>query len=171
MVKSIFDFFPRERNAALFSEPGSRIKFEYTAVHNDDGSMRLEKIGETNLYDYIQSFAQSVDINVIIKRFAAGDTSVLSQRQGMFFDATQIAPKTYADVLNLAIAGENAFNSLPLEEREKYHFSYLAWLEQNAPLGAHEQQKTAPKPEGVQIVDGTPSAPAGAGDSPAVTDT
>lgn len=167
MIKSVFDFFPRERNAGLRSEPGQRVKDEFCAVHADDGSLYLEKIGETNLYEYIQSFAASTDINVIIKRFAAGDTSVLSQRQGMFFDATQIQPKTYAEVLNLAIAGENAFNALPLEEREKYHNSYLTWLEHYAPLAGHEQQRSsAPDVSSVQIVDGSAPQSAGAPDAP-----
>ncbi len=166
MIKSVFDFFPRERNAGFRSEPGQRVKDEFCAVHADDGSLYLEKIGETNLYEYIQSFAASTDINVIIKRFAAGDTSVLSQRQGMFFDATQIQPKTYAEVLNLAIAGENAFNALPLEEREKYHNSYLTWLEHYAPLGASTTEPKASAPDAgvrpVQIVDGAAPSSAGA---------
>lgn len=111
----------------VFSNSGSREKIMYSPVFDENGVMELVESGRENLYDYIQSFKESVDINVILKKYASGDVSALAKSQGSFFDCTGM-PRTYAEMLNTLIAAENTFNSLPVEEREKCGFSFERWL-------------------------------------------
>lgn len=111
----------------IFANPGSRTRDVYTAKVSHEGSIELEKTGEENLYDYIQSFAESCDINTIVKRYANGDVSALSKTQGIYDDLTNY-PKTYAELLNTVIAGEKAFMELPLETRAKFNHDYRQWL-------------------------------------------
>ena len=98
----------------IISNAGSRIKQLYEARVDNQGHIDLVESGTEDLYDYIQSFKESCDINTIVKRFAAGDTDVLARRQATYGDFTEL-PRTYAELLNTVIQGENYFNSLPFE--------------------------------------------------------
>ncbi|QCS37204.1 internal scaffolding protein [Tortoise microvirus 68] len=111
----------------FFTSEGSPIKITYGAVFDNKGRLQLEEKGSENLYDYIQSFAESVDIHVILKKFANGDSTVLSRAQGFYGDVTEF-PTTYADVLNRVIEGENFFNTLPVETRSKFNHSYSEFI-------------------------------------------
>lgn len=106
---------------------GNRNHVLYSAVYDDDGNIQLEESGIEDLYDYIQSFRDSVDINILLRKYQAGDMTALSHRQGVYFDATGM-PRTYMEMLNLVISAEQTFNGLPLEEREKFGFSFEQWL-------------------------------------------
>lgn len=125
------------------ANPGTREKVMYSPVFDENGVMELVESGRENLYDYIQSFKESTDINVILRKYANGDTSALAKTQGSFLDITGM-PTTYAEMLNTLIGAENVFNGLPLEEREKFGFSFERWLA--------ELDKVAPP-----AVDDTPS--------------
>lgn len=111
----------------VMSNPGSRDKQLYKAKVNDQGAVDLVPDGTESLYDYIQSFADSCDINTIVKKYAAGDPDVLSRTQGAFIDATQF-PTTYRELLDSVIAGENYFQSLPLEVRAKFNHNFGEWM-------------------------------------------
>ena len=111
------------------SNPGDPVKVLYSPVFDRKGVMSLEESGRENLYDFIQSHRDSVDIHKILERFASGDVSALQQRSGVFGDFTEM-PKTYADLLNTVIAGERTFDSLPRDVREKFGNSFHQWLAQ-----------------------------------------
>lgn len=121
--------FPTQFDARdrTISNVGDRIKQLYEARVDNNGTVDLVEAGRENLYDYIQSFKDSCDINTIVKRFAAGDTDVLARRQATYGDFTQL-PGTYAELLNTVIQGENYFNSLPLETRAKFNHSFREWM-------------------------------------------
>lgn len=121
--------FPTQFDARdrTISNVGDRIKQLYEARVDNNGAIDLVEAGRENLYDYIQSFKESCDINTIVKRFAAGDTDVLARRQATYGDFTQL-PGTYAELLNTVIQGENYFNSLPLETRAKFNHSFREWM-------------------------------------------
>ena len=91
--------------------------------------MTLKESGKEDLYAFIQSHKDSVDLHKIMDRFNAGDTAVLQKVQGMFGDFSQM-PQTYAGLLNHMIEAEQTFMSLPLETREKFGQSFHAWLAQ-----------------------------------------
>lgn len=106
---------------------GRRSKPVYASSYDDAGRLVLKKTGEEDFYDYIQSHAESVDINVIQAKIAAGDASVLTRRQGVFADFTEM-PSTYAEMLNMVHQAEAAFDSLPLETRQAFDMSMSNWL-------------------------------------------
>lgn len=117
---------------------GSRVKLTYSGHYDEKGRVVLEEVGKLNLYDEIQSHAQSVDIHTLLKRFTNGDPSALSSRQGIFADVTQM-PQTYAEFLNKMITLENGFMSLPADVRAKFGNSFQQFLAESDGTGFAEK--------------------------------
>ena len=116
-----FDFKPWrfKRFREPLSEVGSPIKEVFSSKLDSDGNIVLEKVGEENIYDYIQSFAESVDINSIMARYQNGDVDALNKVQGFFGDFTDV-PDSWVDVLNTVNRGRENFERMPIEFKEKY---------------------------------------------------
>lgn len=112
--KTQYDVRQRRR-----SDPGDPIKVTYSGRYDENGRVILEETGKVNLYDEIQSHADSVNLNLILKRFTEGDTSALSRVQGFYADLTQM-PTNLAESLNQIKIAEETFNALPVEERAKF---------------------------------------------------
>ena len=106
---------------------GSPTHVLLSPIFDDRGVMLLKETGTENLYDYIQSHRDSVDIHKILQRFEEGDVNVLSKVQGQFGDFSDY-PRSYAELLNKVLEGEQSFNQLPLDVREQFGFSYERWL-------------------------------------------
>lgn len=106
---------------------GDRMHKLYGAVYDEQGRIRLEEKGEESLYDHIQSFAESVDIHVLLKRFANGEPDVLSRVQGFYGDFTGL-PTNYAQLLNTVNDGERMFNSLPVEVRAEFGHNFHEFM-------------------------------------------
>lgn len=120
-------YTPHNRIAA---NPGSPVKVLYGGKLDANGRVVLEKKGEENLYDYIQSFRDSVDLNVILARFSNGDVEALNKAQGFYADVTDF-PKNMADALNRINQAEEMFKALPLEIRQKFDCSFEQFLAQS----------------------------------------
>ena len=120
-------YSPRER---IHPCAGSRVKQLYAGRYDANGRVVLEEKGTEDLYAYIQSFADSVDINVILARFSNGDTEALSRAQGFYADVTDF-PTNMADALNRINECEEMFRSLPLEVRQKFDCSFEQFLSQS----------------------------------------
>lgn len=113
-------FFKHDR---VYSNPGNGVVDTYRSVVDKvSGVIELKKSGKYDLYAYIQSHASSVDINTILDRFAAGDTSVLFRREPLFFDATEF-PDSYAAMYQKIIDAQAYFERLPVEVRDKFGHS------------------------------------------------
>lgn len=112
-----------DKCARVYCDSGNAMKKVYKPSVRDDGIVELVEAGQESLYDYIQSWKDSVDINVILARYANGDVDALSKIQGAFGDFTQF-PKTYAEVLNRVNQGKLLFDDLPLALREKYNHDF-----------------------------------------------
>jgi len=123
--------------ARFYSDPGSPIKVKYSPKIDKNGNIELFETGKENLQEYIDSFAEETSIITIIKQCAMGDTSALSKAQGMYGDFTDM-PKTYRDVLQSVIDGENYFDSLPVEVKEKFDNSFQKWF---ATIGSEDWMK------------------------------
>lgn len=110
---------------------GNRFHPTYALGFDDKGRkiLKEKKGGRIDVYAEIQSHAASVDINNIIQRFNNGDISVLDNGKGYFVDLTQF-PKTYAEMIQRMQNAENYFDSLPLEERKRFNFSFEQFLAQ-----------------------------------------
>lgn len=126
MIDKFFKTQYRDRTRFRASH-GDRIHKLYGAVFDDKGRVQLEEKGEESLYDHIQSFAESVDIHVILKRFANGEVDVLSKVQGFYGDFTGL-PTNYAQLLNTVNDGQQFFDSLPVDVRAKFGHSFNEFM-------------------------------------------
>lgn len=90
------------RRDPVFTNSGEKTRKLYKPELLKNGDIELVEDGYENIYDEIQSYKDSVDINVIVARYAHGDTYALQQRSGMYGDFINV-PTSYMDVLNGAI--------------------------------------------------------------------
>lgn len=111
----------------VYADPGDRIKVQYIGQYDDHGNVVLKETGVVDTYALIQSHRDSVDINVLIKRYVNGDTAALERVQGQYLDCTRL-PKSYMDVLNTTIQAEADFMRLPVEIRAKFGHNFAAYL-------------------------------------------
>lgn len=118
----------------VVANPGNPKKEMYHARYDDRGCVELVSDGHDDLYSRIQSYADSVDIHVLLKRFANGDVDALSKTQGIYADVTGM-PKTYAELLNTVNDLERKFMALPVDIREKFGNSFAQYA---ATLGTDE---------------------------------
>lgn len=125
--KTQFDVHER-----VHSNLGSPVRILYSPKFDEKGVMELVESGKENLYEFIQSHAESCDIHVILERFARGDVSAIEKVQGVYGDFSNM-PKSYADMLNLVRDAESAFMGLTVEERAKYGHSFERWLAEFSP--------------------------------------
>lgn len=142
-------FTPRERVRAT---PGSSIHVLYSPRYDKSGRIELVETGTEDTYPMIQSHKDSVDIHVLLSRYANGEVDALSRVQGAYGDFTGY-PATYAELLNRVIEGERAFMSLPVEVRERFDHSPTQWMAQIGSddwlsrMGIQQQQPVEPSPE------------------------
>lgn len=153
------------RPARVIANPGNPIKTLYGPKFDKNGVMHLVETGKHNLYDEIQSHADSVDIHVLLQRFAQGDVGVFSRVQGAYGDFTQM-PSTFAEALNVMIAAEQYFNGLPVDVRAKFGHDFHQFV-------ASMDSPTWIDDMGIDVTPATPepsptppSAPASAPSSP-----
>ena len=107
--------------------PGSPVKQLFTGRYNERGQIELTEDGTENIYEYIQSFAESTDIHSILRRYQNGEVDVLSKVQGVYADITEM-PQTYAEALQRIADSEKIFMELPVETRAKFGHSFTEFL-------------------------------------------
>lgn len=101
------------RNKQHESKPAPAGKpVEDELIYNDEGCGTLEKVGEVRTYDLIQSYKQETDINYLVARYTAGDTSVLAKVQGLYADISD-APESLIEAQDRIKQSERIFFSLP----------------------------------------------------------
>lgn len=67
------------KNKRIFQNPGTKEINDYAFVKDDKGESVFKKVGTFSLYEKIQSYKDSCDLNKIIEKFiATGDPSVTS---------------------------------------------------------------------------------------------
>lgn len=151
MPKFNTQFDPHDR---VYLEPGSPVKQLYAPHYDDQGRWYLEEAGTEDLYGYIQSHAMSVDIHVLLKQYQLGDINALQRVQGTYGDFTQ-APKTFAEALNVMIAAEQYFMSLPVEARAQFNHNFNEFIAaMDSPDWMTKVGITPPDPEPTNIDPG-----------------
>lgn len=136
----------------VFTDPGSPEHITYAGHYDEKGRVVLEESGRENIYDFIQSHAESCDIHVLMKRYQNGDVEALSQKQGFYGDFLDF-PKTYAEALNHMNEMERQFMALPVEIREKFGNSFTEFLAASAEpdfldrLGIKKESVSEPDPD------------------------
>lgn len=109
------------------SEHGSPIKNVYSAKYDKEHNIVIEKKATENLYSYINSFADSVDINILLSRFVAGDKEALLRRAGSYIDLSNI-PTNLNEFIEFQRSTENLFKTLPVEIKEKFNNNVMEFL-------------------------------------------
>ena len=111
----------------VYCEPGSGIKIEYQ-LRIIDNNEDLVETGKSNLYDYIQSHADSVDITKILERCALlDDYSLLNRLPAQFMDVTDM-PKNLAECYSYVQDAKNFFERMPTEIKAKYDQNFLSFI-------------------------------------------
>lgn len=105
--------------SGLYTCPGSPISIKYAPVVGSDGSVTLKEVGKENTDEFINSFAESCDLRVILQRVANGEVDLLEKAKGTYGDFTG-TPKTLAEFLQLQIDSSRLFSSLPLEVKKLF---------------------------------------------------
>lgn len=126
MVRSgLQDTFPfkdiESETFCPWSHPGSGVK-DKMILKDVDGIMEPVKVGEDDLYAYIQSHKDSVDINKILERYRAGDDTALRQVQAHYLDL-EGAPQSLAEMYSFVKNTTSYFEGLPLDIRKEYNFN------------------------------------------------
>lgn len=128
---------------------GSRDMVVHEPFIDEKGARRLRVVGRESLHDYIQSFRDQTDINIILKRFQLGDVSALNAQQGLFGDFTN-APATLSDFLNAQIQATKLFDRLPADVRQAFdndvnkffvQYGSADWLKTLEPFMQHKESE------------------------------
>lgn len=127
----------------FITDSGSPEKILYEGMYMKDGTFDLVEKGIDNLYDYIQSFKDSVDIHVIIKKYMNGDLSAFNQREGVYADISGI-PDNFIDIYNLVEHAKSTFNALPLEVRDKFGNNFVRFA--GSVTGLEDSKEVVDKP-------------------------
>lgn len=106
---------------------GERYKIEYKLELDEHGVEHLVECGKTDMQEFIQSHADSVDLNLMIQRYTMGDTDALERMQGFYADVSGM-PVSMAEMLNVHNKGKMLFETLPQEIREVYGNNYVSFL-------------------------------------------
>lgn len=85
----------------------------------DEDSGKLVNAGKENIYESIQSFKDSTDINIILKQMEVGDDSRLHARQGVYMDVSNV-PRNASELHKASIVARSQFNALPEELRNQF---------------------------------------------------
>lgn len=111
----------------IYSNPGSPIVPVYQGKIDEFGVLQLVLVGEENIQDEIDSYAEDTCLPILIQRCAAGDVSGLQRVQGTYGDFVDM-PKTFRDVLQSVIDGQAAFDQLPVDVKESFGNSFERWF-------------------------------------------
>lgn len=79
----------------------------------------LVKVGETDLQDFIQSFADECDVNRIVERYANGDASVLQRVQAVYSDVAGV-PTDLTTAFETVSAARAYYETLPEAARREF---------------------------------------------------
>lgn len=112
---------------SFVSSSGDTFHLRFSPRVLENGELKLVESGKDDIKAMINSFRDSTDMTFILQRLAVGDTSVLSQRPGVFGDFTQM-PTTYAEALQLVIDGRREFDSLPLNVKNLFNNDFRQFL-------------------------------------------
>lgn len=125
---------------------GNRTEPHYVERYTETGHPYLVKDGETDTYAIIQSHKEECDINLMLQRYAAGDTSVM-RNDARYIDTSNI-PTSIHEMFNYMNAQREKFDALPVTIKQKFENSFEVWASTSGTaewiekMGLNEQPKT-----------------------------
>lgn len=123
-----------------FSSPcGSKTKVKHILKIDPDGTRMLAEDGIIDVYEQIQSFKESCNIESIIKRVSNGEIDLLNINPGIYTDVAAI-PEDLISSYKAFDRASDYYRNLPADVRGKFG-SFEAFLESFA-YGAVVTAKT-----------------------------
>lgn len=116
------------------SDSGSKLIAKYALkIDKKTGYEYLAPTGEfDNVYDRIQADYPSTDINILMERFALGETEAINIKPGFYADVTGM-PKNYAELFQKYEDCKKFFDELPADLKEMFNNSYTEfWSEMDS---------------------------------------
>lgn len=110
-----------------YTNCGSPEKIVYGSKLDKNGDIVLYVKGKENIYKLIQADADSVDINLMLKKFMAGDEEALIKRKAFYEDITDM-PDSRFEAINLVNESKWTFEELPVRVKEKFDNNFEKWL-------------------------------------------
>lgn len=150
------------------TSPGSAVAPVFSSKYDADGRLVVFQSGETNLNSYIQSFKDSVNLDLIVERFQNGDTTAMNKAKGFFYDGEVKLPANLLDCLNMVNQSRAEFESLPAEVRAGFNHDFGKFLSEYGSdnfysiLGVQRPQSDV---NGGVTIDSAPNQPAAAVDA------
>lgn len=130
----------------FLTAPGDPVKKVYSSRWLENGNLELVETGSINIYDEIQSHKDSVDINVLLAKYAkTGDLEILNKATTQFMDVAGL-PTTIVGFYNLVEEGRRLYDGLPVDEKSKYNNSFENFIFQYG-----RQPKADPAPAPVEV--------------------
>lgn len=112
--------FKELRSAVPDTNPGERLIEQFKLSYDDAGNKELIPCGFLDVYEEIQSHADSVDIHKIVERCTmTGDTSELYKTEGFYGDLAMF-PTTRAEALQMLAEAQNIWDKLPVEVKKRF---------------------------------------------------
>ena len=139
------------KRPAKASHPGNRTEPHYVERYTETGHPYLVKDGETDTYAIIQSHKEECDINLMLQRYAAGDTSVM-RNDARYIDTSKI-PTSIHEMFNYMNSQREKFDALPVTIKQKFDNSFEVWASTSGTadwiekMGLNEKPKAAVKEE------------------------
>lgn len=133
---------------------GNRMEPHYVERYDETGHPYLIKDGETDVYAIIQSHKEECDINLMLQRYAAGDTSMMRQ-DARYIDTSNL-PTTIHEYFNLMTAQREKFDALPVAIKQKFGNSFEVWASTSGTGEWLEKmgiQGPAPEPKKEEVND------------------
>lgn len=104
----------------FYTQSGDKIVPIYGYVKDKDtGEDVLKVISKKDQYAEIQSYKDSVDLNMLLARFTNGDLGALNRREAFYGDVSDL-PSDYRTMLDVANGVQNAFEALDPSDKAKY---------------------------------------------------
>lgn len=120
--------FSRIPDPLEFKSPeGDLFHIVYSSYYKPDGTIGLKESDRVDIKKEINSYRDQTDMSFILSRLMAGDDSVLNPRPPMYGDFTQF-PTSYAEMLNMVLAGEQYFDSLPVDIKKQFDNDRGKWF-------------------------------------------
>lgn len=112
----------------FYCKSGSRLAAKHAVRIDDNGHKTIVATGEyTNIYEKIQSHKDECDIAKILERCDVEGYEILNKREAISGDVTML-PTSMLDAAQKLQDMENDFNSLPLDVRRKFNFSFTEYI-------------------------------------------
>lgn len=109
--------FCRERKV---TRPGSGIRTTYELKFSSKtGALELFEKGKEDFQSQVESYAESCDLAVIIRRINAGETNLLTANMGAYGDFTFL-PETQQEIMQLRIDAKNTWSNLSDDQKSLF---------------------------------------------------